>query len=207
MGGEEWSFTPHSQPSQVKYLYCGGKVNKLRRFLAFIDSVNERIGSVAWFLIPILMLVVVYEVVARYAFKSPTIWAFEVDGFLLITIAALGGGWTLLHRGHVNVDIVYGRFSTRGKAIIDIVTFSIVFSVMFILIREFTVMALKSLANREVSQSIWAPPLYPIKFLAVVGIFFMFLQCFAKFARDLVTAVTGIPEKRRYVGMFEKAEQ
>jgi hypothetical protein len=68
-------------------------------------------------------------------------------------------------------------------------------------------MALKSLANREVSQSIWAPPLYPIKFVAVGGIFFMFLQCFAKFARDLITAVTGIPEKRKYVGMFEKAEQ
>ena len=154
-----------------------------------------------------LMLVVTYEVVARYVFDSPTIWGFETDRFLLITIVALGGGWTFLHRGHVNVDIVYSRFSTRWKAIIDVITFAVVFFVMGVLLREFTSMAIQSVKVKEVTESIWAPTVYPIKVIAVLGIFLCFLQVFAKFIRDCITVVTGRPEKKKYLGMFEKEEE
>ena len=182
-------------------------MNKLRRFLDGIDNLNDWAGVPAWVLIPVLMLVVTYEVVARYVFDSPTIWSIEVDRFLLIIITVLGGGWALLHRGHVNVDIVYGRFSPRVRAIIDVITFVIIFFVMAVLLREFSLMAIESVKIREITESMWAPPIYPIKVIAVVGISIFFVQCFAKFIRDCMTAITGRPEKKKYVGMFEKADE
>ena len=181
-------------------------MSKLRRFLDYIDNINDWAGVPAWVLIPVLMLVVTYEVVARYVFDSPTTWGFETDRFLLIIIVTLGGGWTFLHRGHVNVDIVYSRFNTRWKAIIDVITFVVIFSVMGVLLREFTSMAIQLVKVKEVTESIWAPAVYPIKMIAVLGIFLCFLQCFAKFIRDCITAVTGRPEKKKYLGMFEKEE-
>ena len=182
-------------------------MDKLRRCLGVVDNISEWSGRFAWLLVPLLMLSVTYEVVARYVFKSPTLWGFDIDQFLLIIIVTLGGGWTLLHRGHVNVDIVYSHFKPRVRAIIDVLTYAVVFWLMLILLREFGSNALGSLNLRETTQSTWAPPVYPIKLLATAGIIIFFLQTLAQFTRDLVAAVTGKAEKRKYVGMFDKGDE
>lgn len=182
------------------------QVDKLRRCLDVVDNISEWSGRFALLLVPLLMLSVSYEVVARYVFKSPTLWGFDTDQFLLIIIVSLGGGWTLLHRGHVNVDIIYGQFKPRVRAIIDVLTYSVIFILMLVLLREFGSNAFHSLELRETTQSTWAPPVYPVKLLATAGIAIFFLQSFAKFVRDLVIAITGKTEKPKYIGMFEKAD-
>ena len=182
-------------------------MDKIRRCLDIVDNISEWSGRFALVLVPLLMLSVSYEVVARYVFKSPTLWGFDTSQFLLITMVSLGGGWTLLHRGHVNVDIVYGRFTPRVRSIIDVLTYPVIFILMLVLLREFGSNALQSLNLRETTESTWAPPVYPVKLLATAGIIIFFLQSLAKFIRDLMAAITGKPEKRKYTGMFEKSDE
>ena len=53
-----------------------------------------------------MMFSVVYKVLARYIFNRPTIWEMEVNQYFLCGYTVLAGGYALLYRFHVNVDII-----------------------------------------------------------------------------------------------------
>ena len=90
---------------------------------SIIDRINQSIGmSVAW--LALFMVVVQFIVVVlRYVFGYGSIFMQEsiiyMHGFLFM----LGAGYTLLHGGHVRVDIFYRTASYRKKAMIDIFGF------------------------------------------------------------------------------------
>ena len=58
-----------------------------------------------------MMLTMSYEVFARYLFNRPTIWVLEVNQYILCFYVALTGGYCMLHDVHVNVEIIYEKFS------------------------------------------------------------------------------------------------
>jgi len=137
------------------------------------------------------MLTGVYEVAMRYFFNEPTIWVWETNGLLLCVFVALGGGYTLLIRGHVKVDIVYGLFSTRVKAIIDLVSSSFTFLFLGVLLWQGIQQGLLSLERLEHTQTMFRPPIYPFKLILVVGILLFLLQGVADFVRCIYIARTG----------------
>ena len=86
----------------------------------FIDSISELIGKTVRWACVALVLVLVYEVIARYVFNAPTIWAHETAVMLGGTVVALGWAYTHRHHGHVRVDVIYTHLSPRGKAFTDV---------------------------------------------------------------------------------------
>lgn len=86
-----------------------------------IDALNENIGkAVAW--LTLLMVIVQFIVVImRYVFGIGSIFMQESIIYLHATVFMLGAGYTLLHNGHVRVDIFYREASPRRKAMVDIV--------------------------------------------------------------------------------------
>ena len=86
-----------------------------------IDALNENIGkAVAW--LALLMVIVQFIVVImRYVFGIGSIFMQESIIYLHATVFMLGAGYTLLHNGHVRVDIFYREASPRRKAVVDIV--------------------------------------------------------------------------------------
>ena len=93
----------------------------LIKFTAIIDRLNEQIGrGVAWVTL-LLVLVVFVDVVMRYAFKTSFVFVQELEWHLFAFIFLVGAGYTLLHDGHVRVDIIYQRLGGRGRAWINLV--------------------------------------------------------------------------------------
>lgn len=166
-------------------------MQKIRAVLRWIDKVNERTAKAASFLIFLMIGIVNYEVIRRYAFNAPTIWAFESTYLLYGIYFMLGGGYTLYLGKHVNVDLLYAKLSPRGQAIVDLCT-SICFfffcGVMLIYGGRF---AWDSFLMRERLSSAWAPPIYPVKLFIPISAFLILLQGVAKFIRDFATAVKG----------------
>lgn len=85
-----------------------------------IDRFNQTIGmAVAWFAL-FMVIVQFLVVVLRYVFGYGSIFMQEsiiyMHGFLFL----IGSGYTLLHGGHVRVDIFYREASPRKKAAIDL---------------------------------------------------------------------------------------
>ena len=80
------------------------------------------IGSghlVAWLIAP-MVLSLVYEVVARYLFNAPTLWAYDMTFMLYGSFFMLGAAFTLQRKGHVRTDSFYGEWPPRRQALVDL---------------------------------------------------------------------------------------
>ncbi|MCZ6637377.1 MAG: TRAP transporter small permease subunit [Alphaproteobacteria bacterium] len=86
----------------------------------FIDRVNGAIGgAVAWCALA-LVAVQFIAVVQRYVFGIGWIWVEESVVYFHATLFMAGAAYTLLHEGHVRVDIFYRDASLRKRAWIDL---------------------------------------------------------------------------------------
>lgn len=161
----------------------------MQKTLAWIDTLSDRIGHLVAFLIPLLAGVEVYEVVARYVFNAPTIWACELSSMLFGVFVLLGGAHALRRNGHVNMDIIYSRLTLRGKAWLDILTFPLFLAFIGVLIWKGWESAWRSILLLERDSTQWAPPLYPFKLMLPFGCLLLLLQGLAKLIRDIATLI------------------
>lgn len=163
----------------------------IKRLLAAIDRLNSAIGShVALLLLP-MTGVLAYEVIARFVFHRPTVWAIETTSIIFGIMVALLGGYALLHGQHVRVDVLFAPLSKRKKAITDTATSAVGFIFVGSLLWYTTVVAIDSVIKREVAESVWAPPHYPLRIVLALGVLLLFLQMVAKLIRDIQTIKRG----------------
>ena len=95
-------------------------MNVLKTFIRLIDGLNEWIGrGVAWVTL-VLVLVIFVDVVMRYLFNKSFVFTQELEWHLFGFIFLIGAGYTLLHDGHVRVDIIYQRLGFKGQAWINL---------------------------------------------------------------------------------------
>lgn len=163
----------------------------IRYFLRYTDFVNARFGWVVAFLMLPMIAIMVYEVIMRYFFTAPSLWAYEISLFMYGAYIALAGGYTLLVKGHVNVDIIWGRLPLRWRSIVDVITAALFFLFVGVLFKESLEAAMESWAVMEHTMTHWSPPYYPLRTTLPVACLLMLLQGLAKFIRDLNTAITG----------------
>jgi TRAP-type mannitol/chloroaromatic compound transport system permease small subunit len=163
----------------------------MKKFLKFIDQMNELIGKAISFLILVLVGVIVYEIVARYFFNSPTIWAHEISQMVYGAYVILLGGYLQQRNGHVNVDILYLRFKPRTRAIIDLFTWLLFFAFCGVILVKGGEMAWDSFLYRETDSTVFAPPIYPLKMLIPLGGLLLLLQGLVKYIGDIKVAITG----------------
>ena len=158
---------------------------------SWIDAVSNWSGKLVAFLIPTLAGVEVYEVVARYGFGRPTIWAHELSSMLFGTFILIGGAYTLLHHGHMNMDIVYNRLPLRGRALLDVLTFFLFLAFVGVLLWKGWESAWRSIRLLEHDSTEWAPPLYPFKLILPLSALLLLLQGLAKFINNFRILITG----------------
>ena len=85
-----------------------------------LDSINEFIGRcVAWLTLA-MVLVQVAVVIMRYVFGISVLAMQESIWYMHSIVFLVAAGYTLLHDGHVRVDVFYGALGPRGKAWIDL---------------------------------------------------------------------------------------
>jgi TRAP-type mannitol/chloroaromatic compound transport system permease small subunit len=87
------------------------------------------------------------------------------------------------------MDLAYGRWSPRTKAIIDLLTIFMLFVYLFFLLYGGISSTTYALQYNETSYSSWSPYMAPIKIVMVIGIFLTLLQATSIFIKDLAVAV------------------
>ena len=165
----------------------------MRRVLKTIDSTNERLGLGLRYVAVFLMLVVCAEVVMRYVFNSPTSQLPVIQTWTGTALYSLAFGYVMLHKAHVRVDVVYGRFSDRGKAIVDIIFWFVFFlpSVGFITYSGFNWMVHAWASHERSMITYWYPPMAPIRTIVFIGMVLFMLQGLATLFRDIYLASKG----------------
>lgn len=86
-----------------------------------IERVNEAIGkTVSWLTLTLVFTTCVVAVL-RYGFSIGWVWMQELYVWMHAIVFLVAAGYTLLHEGHVRIDIFYGPASLRTKAWINII--------------------------------------------------------------------------------------
>ena len=156
-----------------------------------IDRLNDKLGRVFAFLLVPMGLIVIVDVTFRYVLNRPSMWAYETSMFIYGAYIVLAGAYTLLHKGHVNVDIIYGSKSPRVRAILDVCTAVLFFLFMWYLFTHALNHTITSWQIRETTNTPWHPPIYPLRTTLPVACILLMLQGIAKLVRDLHMALTG----------------
>jgi TRAP-type mannitol/chloroaromatic compound transport system permease small subunit len=166
------------------------------------------------YLIFVLMGVLVWSSLSKTVF-SPSLWTLETAQFVMVAYFVLGGPYSIQMGSNVRMDLFYGDWSPRTKAMVDAVTiFFLLFylGVLFTGAVSSTAYALgyfgmepfaffgdlaltlmtqgpgaaqDKLGFLERSATAWRPPLWPIKVVLCVGVILMILQCVAELFRDI----------------------
>lgn len=160
-----------------------------------IGLLNEWCGKLAAYLIYPGMLVLVYEVVARYVFNAPTIWAHGVSQRVFAVFFVLGAPYVLMRNGHIRMDMFYSRFSPRARAVIDVVTSPMLFATIFVLIYFGWDFAWTSIKALEKDSTPLHAPLWIVKLWIPVTGGLLLLQALSNFCRDLLTALGKTPKE------------
>lgn len=95
-------------------------LNGLATFVTVVDSINEWIGRVVAWLTLGCVITCFLVVVLRYGFSIGFPWLQELYVWQHAAVFMVGAGFTMLHGGHVSVDIAYSKFGPRTKAWVDI---------------------------------------------------------------------------------------
>jgi len=95
-------------------------VDALAGFVRTIDKINETVGRAVSWLTLAMVLITFAVVVLRYVFSLGWVWMQEFYVWLHGIVFMVGAGYTLLHNGHVRVDIFYRPATDRYRALVDL---------------------------------------------------------------------------------------
>ena len=99
----------------------------MRSYINFADQFVVWIGRAFAWSIFILTAAVMYEVIMRYFFNAPTLWAFDFTIQMYGAVIMMGGASAISTKSHVKADMYYNRLSERGQAILDLILFDLNF--------------------------------------------------------------------------------
>jgi TRAP-type C4-dicarboxylate transport system permease small subunit len=142
-----------------------------------ISKVMNRVASVALFS---MMFLTIADVFLRKVFSRSILGTVEVTEFLLLILVFFALAQTEVLNGHVKVDLVMGRFSTRTQAAVDMITQLICFVMFGLFTWSALVYSEKMREAAEVSQDLWLP-IYPFVYVVVAGCAILSLALLIKF--------------------------
>ncbi len=158
----------------------------MKRLWESISWLNQQAGRMAALLLLPGMAITLYEVIARYVFDSPTIWVNESMQIIFGFYFLLGGGYTLLHGGHVRVDVLLLNMTSRGRRVANVFALLVVVFYASVLLWIGGEQAVDSMAAWERAESAWAPYIWPVVTAVPVAAALLLLQALALILRECV---------------------
>jgi len=163
----------------------------MRKALRTIDVTNQYIGNILNYLNIAVVVIVCWEIVARYVFNAPTSWAADAPVMIIGYMVVLCGGYVQLFQRHVRIDSLYSHLGIRIQALFDIGTYCFFCLFMYAVIWHGWLFAWESIKLQETAGTPWNPIVYPLKTAIPVGAFLLWLQRTADIIRKVYHAFSG----------------
>ncbi len=151
-----------------------------------LDAVNAWTGKTAAWLIWVVMILCVFEVVSRRLLNLPHKWSYDVIDLFYSLHFMLLGGYALLHKSHVSVDIFSNRLSPRLQGGLRVLTYLIFFFPFLGVLFWVGWSAAASSWSMQERTSIGLPLIFPLMKSAIpAAALLLFLQGVAEFIRSI----------------------
>jgi len=156
-----------------------------------IDTLTQSIGkAVSWLIIP-LALSMLWEVISRYAFSKPTIWAYEAAYMQMGALFILGIAYVSQVDAHVRVDLLYRNFSERQQALVNLIGLLLIAPLAVWLCFGLWWYFERAYQSGEGSgASIWNPVVWPARLIFWLGFVLFAAQIAADIANAFHTIIT-----------------
>ena len=154
-------------------------------YVNVIDNICVRVGRFVMYGVFFMMFLLILSFVTRNIINFPLMWIIEMAQFTITAYYLLGGGYSMLTDDHVRMDLFYGRLSKKGKAKMDI--FTSVFLIFYLVLLFFGSITslIYTIETKQKLFTAWAPYVWPIKTLMLIGILLMLLQAFSTLFKDI----------------------
>lgn len=124
-----------------------------------VDILSLIFGRLAMVAIAVVVCVMFYEVVARYVFSSPTLWANEMSLWIAGFIFLLAGLYAMQQRSHIRIYIIYDLMPRWAQKLADTVTVVLIWVFFISLVWGGYNEVLAKLMRMETFGTAWDPPI------------------------------------------------
>lgn len=161
----------------------------MKGFISVYDKIvavlTKIAGVIAGALIMLTGFMIVYEIVARNIFNSPTEWVMEISTYCIIIAGFLGMGVAYAGKKHIHVDIILVHLSAKTRCYIEVITSiaGIYFSYLFTV--EAWKMMMLSIELDNCAPTTLSTPLWIPQSALPVGMFILLLQIIGTLLRDI----------------------
>lgn len=93
----------------------------LLKLSQLIDWLNERVGKGAFWLVLVMTLISAGNASVRFIFNNSSNGLLEIQWYLFAAVFMLCAPYTLQRNEHVRIDVLAGKLSPKGLAVIDII--------------------------------------------------------------------------------------
>jgi TRAP-type mannitol/chloroaromatic compound transport system permease small subunit len=157
----------------------------IKYYVHLIDMICEKVGRFVMYWIFFMMFLLILSFVTRNIINFPLMWIIEMAQFTITAYYLLGGGYSMITDDHVRMDLFYGRLKKRGKAIMDVCTSGFLIFYLVILFYGSITSLQYTIKTKQKLFTAWAPYVWPIKTLMLIGILLMLLQAFSTLFKDI----------------------
>ena len=93
----------------------------MRALVRAVDRISHVCGMLAAVLVIVLVVLMLYDVVLRYAFNAPTSWGNDLNAFLMGGSFVLSIAYAMSTDAHVRVDLLYNERTRPRLAYVDLI--------------------------------------------------------------------------------------
>ena len=160
--------------------------------MKMVESFNEKIAKITSYCLILLVLSLVYEVFARYAFNAPTVWSSDATYFLCSIAIIFAMAYTWQTGGHVSVDMILVKLPVKVQALLNVFFMvTMFFLCWFLIVWVMVPEVIQSWRILERSSIGYFPPIYPYKTWILIGTLMLVIQGFNVFIKELYRLVKG----------------
>jgi TRAP-type mannitol/chloroaromatic compound transport system permease small subunit len=152
-------------------------VTPLLKLSGLIDALNAAVSKAAFWLVLIMTVISAGNASVRFAFNYSSNGLLEIQWYLFAAIFLLCSAYTLQKNEHVRIDVLSGKLSPRGQAVIDIIGTLVFLLPMVILVLWLSIpLVAESYKIQEMSANAGGLIRWPVKLLLPIGFTLLALQ-------------------------------
>lgn len=123
------------------------------------DIVSLVCSRIAMIMTALIVIVMFYEVVSRYVFARPTLWANELSLWIASFVFLFAGQYAMQQRSHIRIYVIYDMMPRFFQKASDVLSLLLLLAFTFALVWGGFDDALRRFLRMETFGTAWDPPI------------------------------------------------
>jgi len=149
----------------------------------FIKNINKILAELCGWLLIAMVIFIMIDIISRLI-KKPIHGVAEIAVFVMIIAVYLGLSNCEENDEHIKVELVVPRIKGKYSQFIKLIQFLIEISITFIVLISVWKNFIMSYKTQESVTGTTPLPIWPVKFIMVIGLLFFFFQIGINFFND-----------------------